>query len=187
MLSFFLFFAGCTSSNIKTYNSTAEIGRNTHKKHSKKKKVGEKELVRELRKKIKARCVRVVNVREIVFDILGEKRSGYLLGIHGPMPSDTRLYVRKMGEHAAEILRKKIEKKEVYIEFDHGETPERTRWEVYVYLPGGDFVNGDLVLGGYARVNRKRPLRYSKDLLEMEAYARAHNRGFWKKVKEKNK
>jgi len=143
----------------------------------------DKEIVRKLTNKVKARCVRVINVHEVVFDVLGEKRSGGLLGIYGPTPDDPRISVRRMGDEAAEILRKKIEKKEIYIEFDHGENYKNTRWRVYIYLPEGDFINADLVLEGYARVHN-RAFKYRSDLMRMEEYARAHKNGFWKRIAE---
>jgi len=148
----------------------------------------DREIVRKLTHKVKARCVRVISVHEAVFDILGEKRSGGLLGIRGPTPDDPRISVRKMGEEAVEILKKKIEKQDIYIEFKDGETYKNTSWQVYIYLPNGSFINADLVLEGYARVlSHIGAFKYKKDLLKMEEYARAHKKGFWKRVADVRK
>jgi len=71
--------------------------------------------------------------------------------------------------------------KDILVEFDVTEKDRYGRLLGYVYLPDGTFVNAELVRQGYAKVYTYPPnVKYVSLFRQLQAEARANNRGLWK-------
>ncbi len=70
--------------------------------------------------------------------------------------------------------------KTVRLEKDTSETDKYGRQLRYVYI-NQDFINDDLVKGGYAKVETVRPdFKYENKFTESEIYAKQNNLGLWR-------
>jgi len=107
-----------------------------------------------------------------------------LLGIDAPETAGTEsepmYFARESAESARQlVLGKKIA---LYLDDNHRTRGKYGRLLAYVQLPDGMFLNERLVSEGYAYADLRFPHSYYQKYRQLEAAARALNRGWWARV-----
>ncbi|HEY9561304.1 MAG TPA: thermonuclease family protein [Anseongella sp.] len=129
---------------------------------------------------------RLYHVREVIDGdtfYLEDGEKVRLIGIDAPeTPHSYKQRNFYYGVEAREYLKKRIESKDVRLEFDQEERDQYGRLLAYVWLNDNLFINADLIEQGYARVVSFPPnLKYHDQLRRLEKEARKNKRGLWKK------
>lgn len=103
-----------------------------------------------------------------------------LIGVDTPETKDPSEGVEPYGEEASNYAVSVLEGEEVELEFDEERTDQYGRLLAYVYLPGEEMFNGELVEGGYAQAYTVDPnSRYEERFRAMQEQARDADLGIW--------
>lgn len=131
-------------------------------------------------KLVKVKVVRVVDGDTIIVKYNKKEERVRLIGVDTPESvgkhkDDPQPY----GVEASEFTKKKLEEKEVYLEFDVGERDNYKRLLAYVWIDGEMF-NETLLKEGYAQVMTVPPnVKHSDYFLKVQREAKKNNRGLW--------
>jgi len=105
-----------------------------------------------------------------------------LIGIDAPESRRSKYKdIQRFGKESKDFLVKFLKNKKVALEYDVQKTDQYGRTLAYVYLEDGTFLNNYLIRNGYAKVVTFPPnVKYHKQMLESERYARKNKLGMWK-------
>lgn len=127
---------------------------------------------------VEGRVVEVIDGDTIKVYVDGGLRTVRYIGIDAPERGEA------LGAASTEANRDLVSDGDVLLERDVSDTDDYGRLLRYVYLPGGLFVNGELVRQGLARAQDYPPdTRRQARLTRMEQEARAAGRGLWEQVR----
>lgn len=92
--------------------------------------------------------------------------------------------IQALGKKASEYTKKRLDGKQVRIEFDQNNEYIRHkdkygRLLAYIYLPDGTFFNAEIIRDGYANAYTKFPFKYMDEFRKLEKEARENKRGLW--------
>lgn len=105
-----------------------------------------------------------------------------LIGVNSPESVDPRRPVQVFGKEAAEFVRRLVEGREVYLQYDVERQDRYGRSLAYVFLTDGTFVNAELVRLGFAQAYRYPPnVKYAELFNRLQREAREQRRGLWAK------
>ena len=119
---------------------------------------------------------RVVDGDTIIVSGVGRVR---LIGVDTPESVDPRRPVEFFGKEAGAFTRRLVDGKRVRLEYDWERTDRYGRTLAYVYLPGGTFVNAEIIRRGYGHAYTRFPFKYLERFRQLEREARAAGRGLW--------
>jgi micrococcal nuclease len=128
---------------------------------------------------VNAKVVRVVDGDTVVVRYEGREERIRLIGVDTPETVHPNKPVEAYGEEAKEYTKKKLEEKDIQIEFDVQERDRYGRLLGYIWLDGLLF-NDELLRMGYARVATFPPnVKYVETFKETEKNAREKQVGIW--------
>jgi micrococcal nuclease len=128
---------------------------------------------------VNAKVVRVVDGDTVVVRYEGREERIRLIGVDTPETVHPNKPVEAYGEEAKEYTKKKLEEKDIQIEFDVQERDRYGRLLGYIWLDGLLF-NDELLRMGYARVATFPPnVKYVETFKETERNAREKQVGLW--------
>jgi micrococcal nuclease len=128
---------------------------------------------------VNAKVVRVVDGDTVVVRYKGREERIRLIGVDTPETVHPNKPVEAYGEEAKEYTKKKLEEKDIQIEFDVQERDRYGRLLGYIWLDGLLF-NDELLRMGYARVATFPPnVKYVETFKETERNAREKQVGLW--------
>jgi micrococcal nuclease len=126
-----------------------------------------------------ARVTRVVDGDTIEVDLDGHDEDVRYIGIDTPETVKPDTPVQCFGPEASARNHELVEGRTVRLVFDAERRDVYGRLLAYVYV-GGDFINGDLVAGGFARTLEIEPnTSKAPQLARLEGAAGAAGRGLW--------
>jgi micrococcal nuclease len=128
---------------------------------------------------VNAKVVRVVDGDTVVVRYKGREERIRLIGVDTPETVHPNKPVEAYGEEAKEYTKKKLEEKDIQIEFDVQERDRYGRLLGYIWLDGLLF-NDELLKMGYAKVATFPPnVKYVETFKETEKNAREKQVGLW--------
>jgi micrococcal nuclease len=128
---------------------------------------------------VNAKVVRVVDGDTVVVRYEGREERIRLIGVDTPETVHPNKPVEAYGEEAKEYTKKKLEEKNIQIEFDVQERDRYGRLLGYIWVDGLLF-NDELLRMGYARVATFPPnVKYVETFKETEKNAREKQVGIW--------
>jgi micrococcal nuclease len=128
---------------------------------------------------VNAKVVRVVDGDTVVVRYEGREERIRLIGVDTPETVHPNKPVEAYGEEAKEYTKKKLEEKDIQIEFDVQERDRYGRLLGYIWVDGLLF-NDELLRMGYARVATFPPnVKYVETFKETEKNAREKQVGIW--------
>jgi endonuclease YncB( thermonuclease family) len=111
--------------------------------------------------------------------VAGGERVRYL-GINTPEVAHKDEPGEPFGDEAKAFNKKLVQGRWINLELAEQQRDPYGRLLAYVFLADGTFVNGELVLQGYAHLLRKQPkLRYWERLLALQRQALKEKKGMW--------
>jgi endonuclease YncB( thermonuclease family) len=111
--------------------------------------------------------------------VTGGERVRYL-GINTPEVVHKDEPGEPFGDEAKAFNKKLVQGRWINLELAEQQRDPYGRLLAYVFLADGTFVNGELVLQGYAHLLRKQPkLRYWERLLALQRQALKEKKGMW--------
>jgi endonuclease YncB( thermonuclease family) len=111
--------------------------------------------------------------------VAGGERIRYL-GINTPEVAHKDEPGEPFGDEAKAFNKKLVQGRWINLELAEQQRDPYGRLLAYVFLADGTFVNGELVLQGYAHLLRKQPkLRYWERLLALQRQALKEKKGMW--------
>jgi len=124
-----------------------------------------------------------------VFDgdsiLLEDKREIRLLGVDAPEIHHPTLPEQRYGKEAAEFVKKLVDGKEVWLEFEEGNKEDKFgRSIAYVYI-GDKLLNAELLKNGFAYVYVKYPFRLKEEFIKYQQEAIKSRKGLWN-IKDKS-
>lgn len=103
-----------------------------------------------------------------------------LIGIDTPETGGSPQGPQPYGEKAAEFAERRLEGREVELEFDEEKVDDYGRALAYLYLPDGTMFNEVLLEKGYAQVATFPPnVEYLQEFGRAQKEARRNERGIW--------
>ncbi|HRI27590.1 MAG TPA: thermonuclease family protein [Chitinophagales bacterium] len=104
-----------------------------------------------------------------------------LIGIDAPESrSAFRKEAHPFGPEATRYLRKLVEGKKVYLEYDVRKKDQYNRTLAYVFLEDSTFVNAEMIQNGYAILMTIPPnIKYANLFYQLQQQARTNKRGIW--------
>jgi micrococcal nuclease len=128
---------------------------------------------------VDAKVVRVVDGDTVVVRYERREERIRLIGVDTPETVHPNKPIEAYGEEAKEYTKKKLEEKDIQIEFDVQERDRYGRLLGYIWLDGLLF-NDELLRMGYARVATFPPnVKYVETFKETERNAREKQVGLW--------
>lgn len=127
-----------------------------------------------------ANCIRVIDGKTIVIDIMGTKEKVMLIGVDTPEARHPKQPAQYFGEEASAFTVRMVEGKKVRLEFDWYQRDKDKRLLAYVYLEDGTFLNAEIVKQGYGHAHTKFPFKYMQEFRQYEKEAQLKKRGLWK-------
>jgi micrococcal nuclease len=128
---------------------------------------------------VDAKVVRVVDGDTVVVRYEGREERIRLIGVDTPETVHPNKPVEAYGEEAKEYTKKKLEEKDIQIEFDVQERDRYGRLLGYIWVDGLLF-NDELLRMGYARVATFPPnVKYVEMFKETEKNAKEKQVGIW--------
>jgi micrococcal nuclease len=128
---------------------------------------------------VDAKVVRVVDGDTVVVRYEGREERIRLIGVDTPETVHPNKPVEAYGEEAKEYTKKKLEEKDIQIEFDVKERDRYGRLLGYIWVDGLLF-NDELLKMGYAKVATFPPnVKYVETFKETERNAREKQVGLW--------
>jgi micrococcal nuclease len=128
---------------------------------------------------VNAKVVRVVDGDTVVVRYEGREERIRLIGVDTPETVHPNKPVEAYGEEAKEYTKKKLEEKDIQIEFDVKERDRYGRLLGYIWVDGLLF-NDELLKMGYAKVATFPPnVKYVETFKETERNAREKQVGLW--------
>ena len=130
------------------------------------------------------KVTRIVDGDTIVIKMDGSETKVRFIGVDTPesvAPESSGKTNSKEGEETSDYLKKLIEGKNVYLEFDVGQTDQYGRILAYVYLSDKETMIQRLLLSeGYAMVMTYQPnVKYADEFLKLQQESRKNRKGFW--------
>ena len=126
-----------------------------------------------------ADVLRVVDGDTIEVDLDGTTEDVRYIGVDTPETVKPGTPVECFGEQASQYNHELVEDRAVRLEFDRELRDDYGRLLAYVYV-GDEFVNAELVAGGYARTLEIEPnTARAQQLGRLEAEAGTAGRGLW--------
>lgn len=133
----------------------------------------------ELRGRIDAEVLRVVDGDTIEVDLAGRQEDVRLIGVDTPETVKPGEPVQCFGPQASRFTKRALEGETVRLEFDRELRDVYDRLLAYVYL-GERFVNAELIEGGFARTLEIEPnTSRAAELARLQRAAGAAGRGLW--------
>jgi micrococcal nuclease len=128
---------------------------------------------------VAARVVRVVDGDTIVARVDGEDEYVRYIGVDTPETVKPDTPVQCYGPRASDENHRLVQGQSVRLVFDHEARDDYGRLLAYVHA-GGEFVNADLVRGGYARTLAIEPnTSHAAEFRRLAARAARAGRGLW--------
>ena len=112
----------------------------------------------------------------------GEKEKIRFIGIDAPEAKNYGKKVKQYyGKESTNFLTNYLKGKKVRLEYDVQKHDQYGRTLAYVYLEDGTFLNEYLIKNGYAKVVTFPPnVKYHRQFVIAERYARQHQLGMWR-------
>jgi len=132
---------------------------------------------------VMAKVVDTVNGNTLKVELRGKETQVRLYGIATPDPNDaSKPILKKLGIEATAFLKEYVKSGWVYIEFPTGSPVADKDGIVDGFVYGGkqsSFINEAMISEGFGVVNRKVPSAFRDSLIQVEARAKASERGIW--------
>jgi endonuclease YncB( thermonuclease family) len=132
---------------------------------------------------VMAKVLETINGNTLKVELRGKETQVRLYGIATPDPNDaTKPILKQLGTEATEFLREYVKSGWVYIEFPTGSPVADKDGIVDGFVYGGKesaFLNEQLIAEGFGVVNRKVQSAFRDSLIQVEAKAKASQRGIW--------
>lgn len=132
---------------------------------------------------VMAKVLGTVNGNTLNIELRGKEMPLRLYGIATPDPNDaTKPILKKLGLEATAFLKEYVKSGWVYVEFPTGAPVADKDGIVDGFVYGGKesaFINEALIAEGFGVVNRKVPSAFRDKLIQVEARAKASQRGIW--------
>ena len=130
------------------------------------------------------KVIKVVDGDTITIKMDGADTKVRMIGIDTPesvAPETSGKSNSDEGKQASDYLKKLIDQKNIYLEFDIGRTDQYGRILAYVYLSDKTSMVQEIMLSeGYAVVMTYQPnVKYADRFLEQQRQARQEEKGFW--------
>jgi micrococcal nuclease len=99
--------------------------------------------------------------------------------------------IKALGRRASALTKKKVDKKQIRLEFDvnNAYINQRDKYGrilAYVYLTDGTFLNAEIVNPGYGFAYTRFPFKYMEEFRRYEREARERERGLWSRETRKS-
>lgn len=118
--------------------------------------------------------------------VLTDDRHIRYIGINAPEIDHKDQKAEPYGYESKLYNKQVVLKKKVRLQFDKEKYDRYGRVLAYVFMPGGEFVNKEMVEKGYAYVLPRRPnTKYERILLKAQHNAMVAGKGMWKNWKQK--
>ena len=129
------------------------------------------------------KVVEVIDGDTIKADIAGKVESVRLIGIDTPEIGGSYAKEECFGKEASLKAKELLEGKKVFLVSDASvsDRDKYGRLLRYVFLPDGEFINAELINGGYAFNYPYENFQYLHYFNDLERQAKEDNLGLWKK------